>query len=568
MSGNPLCELERVARLVEATAVADEARALAERAAEGRFFVACVGQFKRGKSTLLNALIGADILPTGTVPVTSVVTVLRYGEVLSARLRRAVGEWDDIPAAELREYVSEEHNPGNAKGVTAVEVFTPSPLLASGLCFVDTPGLGSVTAANTEATRDFVPHVDAALVVFGADPPISGEETALVQEIAREVDTFVFVLNKADRVTERECAEAAGFAERVLAERLGRSEDRVFRVSALERLSTGGATRDWDPLEEHLRSLASASGRVLVQGAVDRGIARLGARLQNIMAEEMAALQRPLVETEERIRLLRQASQEASRALWELGPLFDAEMQRLGRVFESRRTAFVRGTLVEGGKALRETIGASSIRFGPSLRASSLRAAKQIASDRVLPWLRSSEREATAEYQEATDRFAGIVNDLLDRLRSSDTWSTVPLPSEVGGLTSLRGKNRFHFDTFSQVESPAGIVPIADWILDALLPRRIVCLRAERAAAAYLERLVVANAHRVENSIKQRLQDSRLQQESEIRYALKEVLQAAERGMERARAIQAEGREAVDSAVSRLEGLRQRVTSAMATPCS
>jgi ribosome biogenesis GTPase A len=65
----------------------DEAKYLAQRLMEGRFYVACIGQFKRGKSTLLNALVGDEILPTGVVPVTTVPTVLRYGEKRCARIR-------------------------------------------------------------------------------------------------------------------------------------------------------------------------------------------------------------------------------------------------------------------------------------------------------------------------------------------------------------------------------------------------------------------------------------------------------------------------------------------------
>ena len=67
--------------------VANEASELAARLAEGRFFVACVGQFKRGKSTLIGALIGESILPTGFVPVTAVPTVIRFGSAKRARIR-------------------------------------------------------------------------------------------------------------------------------------------------------------------------------------------------------------------------------------------------------------------------------------------------------------------------------------------------------------------------------------------------------------------------------------------------------------------------------------------------
>ena len=172
--------------LLRLAAIADEfgaeytsgdARSVAERVAEGRFYVACVGQFKRGKSTLINALIGASVLPAGVVPVTTVPTVIRHGDHRWARIRFQTKDWAAVPLDKLDEYVSEDKNPENAKAVAGVEVFFPSPLLATGMCFVDTPGLGSVFAGNTAATNDFIPHIDAAIIVIGADPPISGEET-------------------------------------------------------------------------------------------------------------------------------------------------------------------------------------------------------------------------------------------------------------------------------------------------------------------------------------------------------------------------------------------------------
>jgi GTP-binding protein EngB required for normal cell division len=211
--GDRVQEVRRLAAAAEAPEIADEAQRLGERLAEARFYVACVGQFKRGKSTLLNALVGHPLLPAGVVPVTTAVTVLRYGPALQARVRTDT-EWRDIAVGEIDAYVSEEHNPGNAKGVGLVEVFVPSPLLASGMCLVDTPGIGSVIAANTEATHAFVPHVDAALVVVGADPPISGDELELIEAIHRHVPHLLVVLSKADRLTEQERAEAVTFTRR------------------------------------------------------------------------------------------------------------------------------------------------------------------------------------------------------------------------------------------------------------------------------------------------------------------------------------------------------------------
>src|SRR5512146_782219 len=100
---NDAGSLERLGAIAEAFGadkLAADANSLAERVAEGRFFVACVGQFKRGKSTLLDALIGESLLPTGIVPVTTVPTVVRYGAQRSARARSAGGAWFDVPPAD------------------------------------------------------------------------------------------------------------------------------------------------------------------------------------------------------------------------------------------------------------------------------------------------------------------------------------------------------------------------------------------------------------------------------------------------------------------------------------
>lgn len=559
MDPERVVQLELLARKMGATAVANEAHELSERAREGRFYVACVGQFKRGKSTLLNALTGSSVLPTGTTPVTSVVTVLRYGDHLAARLRHPSEAWQEIDPADLELYVSEERNPGNVKHVEAVEVFVPSDLLISGLCFVDTPGLGSVFTANTEATRDFVPHIDAALLVVGPDPPISGEEIALAEQIARNVSTFVFVLNKADRVTEEECEASARFAQRVLSERLAMPVEQLFRVSALERINLGVCTRDWCKLEEHLRNLAGASATELVEGAVRRGIVRLATRLNNILMEEAAALRRPIAETEERLRMLRNAAEEASRALWEIGPLLDAEIQRISQTFSRRREAFVRAALPKALADLKDGIQGLHSARRAVLRREAMHLAVDVARRKVAPWLRQSEQDASAAYREVTQRLTHMVNELLGRLRSSGMWSSVPLPEEVGGDEVIGRRQRFAFNEFLHIASPAGLVPALQWLGDLILPRSWTMRSVTRQAGDFLVLLLDANAQRVENSLKQRIQDSRLHLESELRYVLKEVLEAAERGIVRARQLQQEGEEAVQGALRVLEERREEL---------
>ena len=82
-----LLRLAEFARELHSDHVFEDASGLAERVSEGRFYVACIGQFKRGKSTLLNALLGDRVLPAAVLPVTAVPTVVRYGRARSARVR-------------------------------------------------------------------------------------------------------------------------------------------------------------------------------------------------------------------------------------------------------------------------------------------------------------------------------------------------------------------------------------------------------------------------------------------------------------------------------------------------
>jgi GTPase Era involved in 16S rRNA processing len=116
--------------------------------------------------------------------------------------------------------------------VDGAEVLVPNALLSSGMCFVDTPGLGSVFTGNTATTQAFIPHIDAALVVVGADPPIAGEELALVEEVGKRVQDLILVINKADRTSDPERVAVVKFTREILEKRLYRPMGEVFEVSA------------------------------------------------------------------------------------------------------------------------------------------------------------------------------------------------------------------------------------------------------------------------------------------------------------------------------------------------
>lgn len=221
--------LDAVSRVVERFALRNlqptlaACRALAER--DTPLDVAVLGQFKSGKSSLLNALVGEDLLPVGVVPVTAVITRLRgatvVGEMTRAVVTRLGGSTEEIPVSAVADYVPEAGNPDNIKGVAAVDIETPALADLPGLRLVDTPGLGSVHAHNTQSTMDWLPSVALAIVAISVERPLSEEDQRLIETLRPLASRVVVVLTKADLVTGAELEQVRGFVAAEIRETLG-----------------------------------------------------------------------------------------------------------------------------------------------------------------------------------------------------------------------------------------------------------------------------------------------------------------------------------------------------------
>jgi hypothetical protein len=538
--------------------VAEEARELAMRVSKGRFYVACVGQFKRGKSTLLNALVGHAVFPTGFVPVTAAPTVIRFGDELHARIRMRDGLWRDVAMSDLKEYVTEERNPENRKAVDGAEVFVPSPLLSSGMCFVDTPGLGSVFSGNTATTQAFIPHIDAALVVVGADPPIAGEELALVEAVGKQVQDLILVINKADRTSDPERAAAAKFTREILEKRLHRPMGEVFEVSAAERMENRGPLRDWEKLLASLRLLVDDSGTNLVRAACDRGLQRLSEQLLVIISEDRDALQRPIEESERRIALMKETINEAERSMRELSFLFMAEQHRISDLFVERHKRFFQSAWTESETEFDEELPSVPSGFGPHHRRRLMHLAQEISRRRVTPWLKLEQEEGERQYRAVALRFVEMGNNFLKKLAAAGLSELTRMPHALDPEKGLRVRSRFTFEDFIGTAQPPS--PLR-WLADVFLPfvngRKLITNEARE----FLQHLLEVNSSRVQNDVLNRIQESRDRLEVEIRKLLHEVSRIAEQALDWARKVKEEGTPAVQSAVDRLNRLEQEVSA-------
>jgi GTP-binding protein EngB required for normal cell division len=522
MAAARLARLGEIAGELGADDLASDAHTEQRRLEEARIFVACVGQFKRGKSTLINALVGQSVLPVGVVPVTSVVTILRHADRPGAFVHFADRRTESVAVDDVGAFIDERRNPRNERGATVVEIGLPSPILHSGLCLVDTPGLGSVHTANTMATQAFVPRIDVALIVVGPDPPISGAELELLQEADREAGEMAAILNKADQVSSDHLQEVADFTRTTIVSAIKRRLRPFFVISALERLTVGTPTRDWASLESYLHELSMSARERLVGHAGERAVARLAPRVASELKQREDALRRPRVESDERVARLRQALADVDQALIELRFRFDAAEADLGAQFAQRRARFIEST-GHLADTLLEWIEAHAT-SGRSLRRQAFEEAGQLATSAVQEWFETTDPEANQLYQTMTDRFVRVANDYIARVAADVAdLDAEELPADNG----FRARREFYF---THLMYTTGGTPVT-WLIDRSAPGGMRQAHVARAAAAYLTHLLETNSHRVENAFRDRARESRRWLEGQIRARLASALRSAERAV-------------------------------------
>jgi len=184
--------------------------------------VAILGQFKAGKSSFLNSLIGKPILPVGVIPVTTVISRLTCGEKEKAVVSFFDGRRSEVDIHHLDDYTSEAKNPSNQKNVEMVDIELPALKDYAGLRLVDTPGLGSVFKYHIETSENWLPEVGTALLAVSADRPLSENDLQLIRELMQHTPKIVLLLTKADLLSTEQQGEVIRFFEETLKRELNR----------------------------------------------------------------------------------------------------------------------------------------------------------------------------------------------------------------------------------------------------------------------------------------------------------------------------------------------------------
>ena len=185
--------------------------------------VAVLGQFKAGKSSFLNSLLGQNVLPVGAIPVTTAITRLQYGERERAVVQHFNGKKTEIPLADIVEFTSEAGNPGNEKNVAIVDIELPSLQKYPGVRLVDTPGLGSIFKYHEATSESWLPAVGTALLAVSSDRPLSQHDLDLIRELTSHTPNIILLLTKADLLSKEQQEEVIAFFSQTLQRELHRT---------------------------------------------------------------------------------------------------------------------------------------------------------------------------------------------------------------------------------------------------------------------------------------------------------------------------------------------------------
>ena len=240
----------------------EAAEEINSRLKDNELIVSVMGQFKRGKSSLINRMLNHDLLPVGIVPLTTVITEIRHDEVPHASVVFEDGREEETDPDTISMYCSEEKNPGNSRKVKTVKLWTPYHPFGSGIVIADTPGVGSVNRHNTDSSYSYLKNSDVILFLLSVDSPVSESERDFLMDAHEFAARFFFAINKTDTVASSDLDQFMSYCKSTISAYLNQ-EITLMPVSA----KTGQGT---DDLLSFIREKLAGSRNLLLEASAQK----------------------------------------------------------------------------------------------------------------------------------------------------------------------------------------------------------------------------------------------------------------------------------------------------------
>ncbi len=549
---------------------------LSQKLSDQVFNLVAAGQFKRGKSTVINALLGEPLVPAGVVPLTSVITVIQSGRAPAAYATLRYGQKRPIEVAELGEYVTERGNPGNVKSVERVVIEHPSPWLADGVRLVDTPGIASVYEHNTDETRKYLPQADAVLFIASVDQPVSRAELDFLRDIRRYAGKIFCLLNKTDYLRAEELQESLAFSLRAIREALGTDDVPVFPVSARLALEgkMGGdpaalARSGFPAFERALRSFMAQEKTDAWLQSLGRGLERLLTQARFALDLESKALIEPLDHIEASLAVFRAEKERAERARADYCVLLEADARALLKEdIEPKLEDFKRSHKAAIRSAIDRWVG--ELRGLPSRKLRAALEERKVAAIRTAydDWLAREDTEVSRAFQRLCARFWSSLQQSVDELmrRSSELFAVDFERADTEPRWTA--ESGFYYKFWYEPTSLRILSTSAILMLPKLIAAPLVAKRAKMTAVELVEIQAGRIRHDLDERLKKSVQDAQRQMLRQIDSTVAGIEAAIEGGaaLRMRGAAEAAARSAqIESARREIAALLVRLRKVMAT---
>ncbi|MFZ5969424.1 MAG: dynamin family protein [Bacillota bacterium] len=440
------------------------------------FHVVVIGQFKRGKSTLINYFLEDHILPTGVVPITSIVTHIRYSKIAKVIVTFKNDKKKDVALETIGEYISEQENPQNSKQVDKIEIFYPSEILKNGFVLIDTPGIGSIYKHNTTEAYRYLPQADAAIFLFSSDAPISGLELEFLSEIKEHFNKIFFIQNKIDHLSETEVIESAVFSTNAISRHLGK-EIKIYPLSA--KLAFEGRRNNDAVLfqcsgmgvfEEELEQfLFNEKGDYLIK-SYEQKISTIIKDVEDQINFQIDILNSPIETLEQQLEVFKEKAAEVTKLKKETLALIEMDLKELINVVEQDLQAF----RTQNVKLIKEGL-TNLYQQNQNMKFKQLsvflHAKLEIfIEDAYAEWDREQKIKLREDYQKITKRFTGRLNEAIDFMnRITYEIFRLKMAQPLDEMAFI-DKDTFYFKFGSS--SPAFLAPkLKDFLF--LLPKKV-----------------------------------------------------------------------------------------------
>ncbi len=486
-----------------------------EQLLDERLHLAVLGQFKRGKSTLLNAILGEAILPSSVLPVTALPTWIRPGE---KRVSVTI-EKDGTPTVKelksgnmacfLNRYVNESANPENVLNVTEIEVFHPSDILKQGAVLIDTPGIGSTFRHNTAATMNFLSQCDAALFVTSADPPLTETEIEFLKSVRNRVPRLFFVLNKTDYLEAGELEQAVSFLKKTIRTQAGLNPEPVFPVSAKKGLSARkeNSNENWEKsgmaeLETRIFTFLAREKRGALHEALTRRILDILNNLEMELALSLKALELPLTDLEQKTALFEEKLEQTENSRLAVLDRVLGEQKRTLKQLEQEAEQLRKESLKEIEQLVETATKNSSA-------VSWEQAARKALADFIPGYFEERLGQFSLKFKKkmgaALEPLQEKTNRLIETVRqnAADIFE-IPFHAPES-RSAFVARNKPYWITHKWKQS---LSPIPPGTLDRLLTPRMQQKRAKKRVMEQVEELVRNNVENLRWSIVQSIQTS------------------------------------------------------------